>query len=140
VCHINDRGTVALDRATGKTRWQAPVRYRAQTVDDEHLFVSGFFHRSADSTGGVLDPATGAIVHELSPWAALETLDVVRDDHLLVWRVDGQKRVVIGLFDAYSGHTSVVGRTDPEFGTPTCAASDGHVLCAGEREVAGWPA
>ena len=139
VCHINDRGTVALDRATGRTLWQAPVRYRARTVDEEHLFVAGFFHRSADSAGGVLDPASGSMVHDLAPWAALETLDVVNEDQLLVWRLDGQKRVVVGLFDAYTGRTHVVGRTDTEFGTPVCAAGDAYVLCTGERDVAGWP-
>lgn len=137
ICHINDRGTVALDRETGKTMWQAPVRYHAMPVDDEHLFVSELFRQYADSSGGVLDPASGELIHELSPWTAF---DVVDGNDMLVWRRDGQRRIVVGLFDAHSGHTRVVGRTTPYFGSPGCVTGGGFVLCAGDQEIVGWPA
>jgi outer membrane protein assembly factor BamB len=135
ICHINDRGTVALDRDTGETRWQAPVRYHAQPLDDGHLLVSEMFHEYADSTGGVLDPASGRLIHELAPWT---TLGVVDGADALVWRRDGQRRVIVGRFDTITGRTSVVGRTDPGFGRPTCAADGGFVLCAGDVDVVGW--
>ena len=137
ICHINDRGTVALDRESGKTMWQAPVRYHALPVDDGHLFVSELFRQYADSSGGVLDPESGELIHELSPWTAF---DVIDGNEMLVWRRDGQRRVIVGLFDAHSGHTRVVGRTTAYFGAPGCVAGGGFVLCAGDQEVVGWAA
>jgi outer membrane protein assembly factor BamB len=137
LCHLNDRGTVALDRDSGETLWRAPVRYRALPVDEDHLFVSGLFQQYADSTGGVLDPGSGLLLHELAPWTALNPAD---GDALLVWRRDGQRRVIVGLFDAEAGRTHVVGRTAPGFGTPSCAAGGGYVLCTGDADVVAWPA
>ena len=137
ICHINDRGTVALDRESGKTRWQAPVRYQALPVDDGHLFVSGLFRQYADSSGGVLDPESGELVHELSPWTAFDMID---GDEMLVWRGDGQSRVIVGLFDAHSGQPASSAGTESYFGAPGCVAGDGSCCARATSEVVGWPA
>jgi outer membrane protein assembly factor BamB len=136
ICHLNDRGTVALERMTGKQAWKVGKRYLSVPLDDEHMFVAETFEGFDGPGTAVVDPRNGEIRAEPSPWRALGVID---GSDLLVWRYDGPRQQLIGLFDAYTGRTRVVGRAHEWVTPPTCVTSDAHVLCANAFSFGVWP-
>jgi len=136
VCHVNDRGTFALDRTTGHTAWRSATRYTVATVDDDHMFVAQTFEGLDGQGTAVADPRTGMVRTGLAPWRAL---GVVTGSELLVWRPEGRQRELLGFFDARTSRTRVVGRTDAWSSPPTCAVGPAHVLCANAYDFAAWP-
>ncbi|MEV0717306.1 PQQ-binding-like beta-propeller repeat protein [Asanoa sp. NPDC050611] len=136
ICHINDRGTVALDRVTGRRAWKADKRYLSVPVDEQHMFVAGTFEGFHGPDTAVADPRNGQVRAETAPWRALGVID---GSELLVWRYDGPQRQLIGLFDALTGHTRVIGRAEDWATPPTCVTSPRHVLCANTFDFAVWP-
>jgi len=136
ICHVNDRGTFALDRATGHTAWKSATRYTVATVDDDHMFVAQTFEGLDGQGTAVADPRTGQVHTGLAPWRAL---GVVTGSELLVWRPEGLQRELLGFFDARTSRTRVVGRADAWSSPPTCAVGPAHVLCANDYDFAAWP-
>ncbi|GAA1877215.1 outer membrane protein assembly factor BamB family protein [Asanoa iriomotensis] len=136
ICHLNDRGTVALDRLSGRQAWTADKRYLSMPVDEEHMFVAETFEGFDGPGTAVVDPRNGQVRAETAPWRALGAID---GPELLVWRYDGPRRQLIGLFDALSGRTRVIGRADGWVSPPTCVMDPQHVLCANTFDFAAWP-
>ncbi|GIF45548.1 putative pyrroloquinoline-quinone binding quinoprotein [Asanoa ferruginea] len=136
ICHINDRGTVALDRLSGQQVWRSTKRYLSVPVDEEHMFVAETFNGFDGPGTTVLDPRTGQVRADPAPWQAL---GVINGAELLVWRYDGPRQQLLGLFDARSAHTRIIGRADGWIVPPTCVSSPRHVLCANAFDFAVWP-
>ncbi|MEV4622657.1 PQQ-binding-like beta-propeller repeat protein [Asanoa sp. NPDC049573] len=136
ICHINDRGTVALDRLTGRQAWRSTKRYLSVPVDEEHMFVAETFGGFEGPGTAVLDPRNGEVRADPAPWRALGVIDGAE---LLVWRYDGPRQQLLGLFDAYSARTRIIGRADGWIVPPTCVTSLRHVLCADAFDFAVWP-
>ncbi|MDG4820664.1 PQQ-binding-like beta-propeller repeat protein [Asanoa sp. WMMD1127] len=136
LCHVNDRGTIALERLTGRRAWKADKRYLTAPVDEEHMFVAETFEGFDGSGTAVVDPRNGGVRTTTAPWRGL---GVIEDSELLVWRYDGPRQQLIGLFDAVSTRTRIIGRADDWAAAPTCVTSARHVLCASVFEIAVWP-
>jgi outer membrane protein assembly factor BamB len=136
ICHINDRGTVALDRLSGRQVWRSTKRYLSVPVDDEHMFVAETFNGFDGPGTTVIDPRTGQVRADPAPWQAL---GVINGPELLVWRYDAPRQQLLGLFDARSARTRIIGRADGWVVPPTCVTSPRHVLCANAFDFAVWP-
>jgi len=135
ICHVNDNGTFALDRATGQVAWKSVKRYTTAPVDDDHMFAAETFEGLDGPGTQVLDPRTGEQRAALAPWRAL---GAIAGTELLVWRRDGTERQLLGFYDARTGRTRVVGRADGWTDPPRCVLGSTHLLCAGEFDVAAW--
>lgn len=136
ICHINDRGTVALDRLSGRQVWRSPKRYLSVPVDEEHMFVAETFNGFDGPGTTVIDPRDGKVRADPAPWRAL---GVINGAELLVWRYDAPRQQLLGLFDARSARIRVLGRADGWVVPPTCVTSLRHVLCANAFDFAVWP-
>ncbi|GIF66227.1 hypothetical protein Ais01nite_42620 [Asanoa ishikariensis] len=136
ICHLNDRGTVALDRLTGRQAWKVAERYLSAPVDDEHMFVAKTFEGFDGPGTVVVDPRNGQVRADPAPWRALGVID---GSELLVWRYDSSRQQLIGLFDAISARTRVIGRSETWTAPPTCVTSVAHVLCADSFSFGVWP-
>ncbi|SNS96189.1 PQQ-like domain-containing protein [Asanoa hainanensis] len=136
VCHLNDRGTVALDRLTGRQAWKVGERYVSVPVDDQHMFVAETFVGFDGPGAVVLDPRNGQVRANPAPWRPLGVID---GSELLVWRYDGPRQQLIGLFDARTARTRVIGRSEDWTTSPNCVTSVAHVLCAGPFSFGVWP-
>ncbi|MEV4535794.1 PQQ-binding-like beta-propeller repeat protein [Asanoa sp. NPDC049518] len=136
ICHLNDRGTVALDRQTGRQAWKVGKRYLSAPVDDHHMFAAETFVGFDGPGTVVVDPRNGEVRADPAPWRALGVVD---GPELLVWRYDGPRQQLIGLFDALSARTRVIGRSEEWPTPPTCVTSVAHVLCASALSFGVWP-
>jgi outer membrane protein assembly factor BamB len=112
---------VALDPATGKTRWVSDRWNYAESAGD-YLAVSPFDGASGEGPLAVLDPATGRVRAVLGGWH-----QIFGPDDALAYVVHPGRTSLFGRFDPAHMAVRILGTTDRDLGR--CDAGAGAVVC-----------
>lgn len=112
---------VALDPATGQTRWTSDRWDDAQRAGD--LLVAGRGNGTPDQVPiSVVDPATGRVRADLGGWR-----EILGPDGTMAYTVHPGNPTLFGRFDPNAGAVRILGTTDADFGH--CDAAAGAVVC-----------
>jgi outer membrane protein assembly factor BamB len=143
LCQGVPRNVTVLDRDTGRALWTAVGWNLVLPLDDRHLLTSGASGASGASGGNgfgraggvVVDAATGRVVRRLAAWNLLDTLPW---PELLVWQAVGDRRPVVGRFNAETGAVTLLGQANDWTDNPQCWVTATFLACRGPERLSVW--
>jgi outer membrane protein assembly factor BamB len=120
MCSDTDTTSAVVEPRTGRTLWQTAPGFHATPLDDTHMITFGASTLTAGdwpTVVNVQDLRTGAVLRQLGGWqvVGLRTWPV-----LVVLGRDGSAGGLVGVVDADTGHTTVIGRMGRLYADPTC--------------------